>query len=83
MPSGPSAGTWRPASPGPPANQAPLLRSLSRARARDDLAKAMAAGPREAPDAWPVHGHLLAIVDRLFSELDPEGQTWPGTDRPT
>jgi Aromatic acid exporter family member 1 len=70
--------------PGPPANQAPLQRSLSRARAsRDDLAKAMTAAPREEPDAWPVHGHLLANVDRLLSELDPEGQTWPGIDRPT
>ena len=56
-----------------------LLRALARARAaRDDLAKAMAAGPREEPGAWQVHGHLLANVDRLLSELDPEGQTWPG-----
>jgi hypothetical protein len=23
--------------------------------------------------------HLLANVDRLLSELDPEGRTWPGT----
>jgi Aromatic acid exporter family member 1 len=69
--------------PGPPANQAPLLRALARARAgRDELAKAMAAGPREEPGAWQVHGHLLANVDRLLSELDPEGQTWPGIDRP-
>ncbi|MDF2738952.1 MAG: hypothetical protein K0S88_318 [Actinomycetia bacterium] len=69
--------------PGPPANQAPLLRALARARAgRDELAKAMAAGPREEPGAWQVHGHLLANIDRLLSELDPEGQTWPGTDRP-
>ena len=69
--------------PGPQANQAPLLRALARTRAgRDDLAKAMAAGPREEPRAWQVHGHLLANVDRLLSELDPEGQTWPGTDRP-
>ena len=36
--------------PGPQANQAPLLRALARTRAgRDDLAKAMAAGPREEP----------------------------------
>jgi Aromatic acid exporter family member 1 len=69
--------------PGPPANQAPLLRALARVRAsRDELAKAMAGGPREEPRAWQVHGHLLANVDRLLSELDPEGQTWPGTDRP-
>jgi Aromatic acid exporter family member 1 len=69
--------------PGPPANQAPLMRALARARAgRDDLAKAMAAGPREEPDAWQVHGHLLANVDRLLSELDPEGQTWPGGGSP-
>ncbi|HYN16671.1 MAG TPA: FUSC family protein, partial [Actinomycetes bacterium] len=70
--------------PGPQANQAPLLRALARARAgRDELAKAMAAGPREEPGAWQVHGHLLANVDRLLSEIDPEGQTWPGTSRPS
>jgi hypothetical protein len=69
--------------PGPPANQAPLQRALARARAaRDQLAKEMAAGPAGAPRAWQVHGHLLANVDRLLSELDPEGQTWPGTTRP-
>ena len=69
--------------PGPEANQAPLLRALARARAgRDHLAKAMTAGPRD-PGIWPVHGHLLANVDRLLSELDPEGQTWPGIDRPS
>jgi hypothetical protein len=69
--------------PGPPPNQAPLLRALARARAgRAELAKAMAAGPREEPGAWQVHGHLLANIDRLLSELDPEGQTWPGADRP-
>jgi hypothetical protein len=66
--------------PGPPANPAPLLRALGRVRAgRDEVAKAMAAGPREEPGAWQVHGHLLANVDRLLTELDPEGQTWPGT----
>jgi hypothetical protein len=66
--------------PGPPANPAPLLRALARARAgRDEVAKAMAGGAREEPGAWQVHGHLLANVDRLLSELDPEGQTWPGT----
>jgi hypothetical protein len=70
--------------PGPEANQAPLLRALARARAgRDHLAKAMTTGPRADPEVWPVHGHLLANVDRLFSELDPEGQTWPGIDRST
>jgi hypothetical protein len=69
--------------PGPPANQAPLLRALARARAaRDQLAKEMAAGPGEAPRAWQVHGYLLANIDRLLSELDPEGQTWPGAIRP-
>jgi hypothetical protein len=68
--------------PGPPANQAPLLRALHRARAgRDEVAAAMAAGPGQR-EAWPVHGHLLANVDRLFSELDPEGTTWPGGGNP-
>jgi Aromatic acid exporter family member 1 len=70
--------------PGPAPNQAPLLRALARARAaRDELAKEMAAGPGGAPRAWQVHGHLLANVDRLLSELDPEGQTWPGTSGPS
>jgi Aromatic acid exporter family member 1 len=69
--------------PGPAANLAPLQRALARSRAaRDRLAKEMAAGP-DAPRAWQVHGHLLANVDRLLSELDPEGQTWPGTSRPS
>jgi peptide-methionine (S)-S-oxide reductase len=55
---------------GPPANPAPLLRALARARAgRDEVAKAMAGGAREEPGAWQVHGHLLANVDRLLSEL--------------
>ena len=69
--------------PGPPANQAPLLRALARARAaRDEVAKAMAGGLREEPGVWQVHGHLLANVDRLLTELDPEGTTWPGAGRP-
>jgi Aromatic acid exporter family member 1 len=68
--------------PGPPANEAPLRRALGRTRAcRDQVAAAMAAGPRAHPDAWQVHGHLLADVDRLLSEIDPEGQTWPGGGR--
>jgi uncharacterized membrane protein YccC len=70
--------------PGLPANEAPLRRALGRARARrDQVAAAMAAGPRARPDAWQVHGHLLANVDRLLTELDPEGQTWPGPGRPS
>jgi Aromatic acid exporter family member 1 len=68
--------------PGPPANEAPLRKALGRAKtSRDALAAAMAAGPGGEPDAWQVHGHLLANVDRLLGELDPEGQTWPGTGR--
>ena len=69
---------------GPPGNEAPLRRALGRARARrDQVATTMAAGPRAHPDAWQVHGHLLANVDRLLTELDPEGQTWPGVGRPS
>jgi Aromatic acid exporter family member 1 len=68
--------------PGPPANQAPLRRALGRARAcHDEVARAMAAGPRDQPGAWQVHGHLLANLDRLLNEIDPEGQTWPGPGR--
>jgi uncharacterized membrane protein YccC len=70
--------------PGLPANEAPLRRALGRATARrDQVAAAMAAGPRAHPNAWQVHGHLLANVDRLLTELDPEGQTWPGPARPS
>jgi hypothetical protein len=70
--------------PGPPANEAPLRRALGRAGARrDEVARAMAAGPRDQPGAWQVHGHLLANLDRLLSEIDPEGQTWPGPGRPS
>jgi hypothetical protein len=43
----------------------------------------MVAGPRDQPGAWQVHGHLLANLDRLLSEIDPEGQTWPGPGRPS
>jgi uncharacterized membrane protein YccC len=69
---------------GPPGNEAPLRRALGRARAgRDQVATTMVAGPRAHPDAWQVHGHLLANVDRLLTELDPEGQTWPGVGRPS
>jgi uncharacterized membrane protein YgaE (UPF0421/DUF939 family) len=68
--------------PGPPANEAPLRRALGRAKAcRDEVARGMAPGPRDQPGAWQVHGHLLANLDRLLSELDPEGQTWPGPGR--
>jgi hypothetical protein len=70
--------------PGPPANEAPLRRALGRAKAcRDEVARAMVAGPRDQPGAWQVHGHLLANLDRLLSEIDPEGQTWPGLGRPS
>jgi hypothetical protein len=41
----------------------------------------MAAGPREDPGAWQVHGAVLANTDRLLSEIDPEDQTWPGVGR--
>jgi Aromatic acid exporter family member 1 len=68
--------------PALPANEAPLRRALGRAKARrDQVAAAMAAGPRHHPDAWQVHGHLLADVDRLLTEIDPEGQTWQGLGR--
>jgi Aromatic acid exporter family member 1 len=68
--------------PGPRANDAPLRRALGRARAcRDKVATAMAAGPRADPGAWQVHGAVLANTDRLLSEFDPEGQTWPGAGR--
>jgi hypothetical protein len=68
--------------PGPPANQAPLARALARARAaREEVAAVMVARPREELGAWQVHGHLLANVDRLLSELDPDDTTWPGSAR--
>ena len=67
---------------GPPANEAPLRRALLRARGRrEDVAAAMLAGPRGDPGSWQVHGALLANLDRLLAELDPEGRTWPGASR--
>jgi hypothetical protein len=70
--------------PALPANEAPLRRALGRAKARRaEVATVMTAGPRQHPDAWQVHGHLLADVDRLLTEIDPEGQTWQGLGRPS
>ena len=67
---------------GPPANEAPLRRALLRARGRrEEVAAAMLAGPRGDLGSWQVHGALLANLDRLLSELDPEGRTWPGASR--
>jgi uncharacterized membrane protein YccC len=69
---------------GPPANEAPLRRALLRARGRrEDVAAAMLAGPSGDPEGWQVHGALLANVDRLLAELDPEGRTWPGASPKT
>jgi Aromatic acid exporter family member 1 len=69
---------------GPPANEAPLRRALLRARGRrKDVEAAMLPGRREDPGSWQVHGALLANVDRLLAELDPEGRTWPGASRPS
>jgi uncharacterized membrane protein YccC len=69
---------------GPPGNEAPLRRALLRAGGRrEEVAAAMLAGPRGDPGSWQVHGALLANLDRLLAELDPEGRTWPGASRPS
>jgi uncharacterized membrane protein YgaE (UPF0421/DUF939 family) len=61
---------------GQPANPpavAELREHLSEAhRRQDQLADALRTDPDERPDGWPLRGEILAHVDRLRSELDPE-----------
>jgi hypothetical protein len=52
---------------------AELREHLSEAhRRQDQLADALRTDPGERPDGWPLRGEILAHVDRLRSELDPE-----------
>jgi hypothetical protein len=46
------------------------LDELHRSRAR--LAELLLVDPREAPAKWQLHGSLLAGLDRLLEELDPD-----------
>jgi hypothetical protein len=60
----------QPVAVGPASN---LLEHLSEAhRRQDQLADALRTAPDERPDGWPLRGEILAHVDRLRSELDPE-----------
>ena len=59
-----------------PAGTAPALelrQHLSEAhRRQDQLADALRTDPGQRPDGWPLRGEILAHVDRLRNELDPE-----------
>ena len=71
--SGPAGG--RAAGIGPSAAESALeLRQhLTEAhRQQDQLAQALRTDPDERPDGWPLRGEILAHVDRLRNELDPE-----------
>jgi hypothetical protein len=55
---------------GPASN---LREHLSEAhRRQDQLADVLRSDPDERPDGWPLRGEILAHVDRLRNELDPE-----------
>jgi uncharacterized membrane protein YgaE (UPF0421/DUF939 family) len=50
-----------------------LREHLSEAhRRQDQLADALRTDPDERPDGWPLRGEILAHVDRLRNELDPD-----------
>ena len=50
-----------------------LREHLSEAhRRQDQLADVLRTDPDDRPDGWPLRGEILAHVDRLRNELDPE-----------
>lgn len=58
---------------GPPRDDAPLRAVLDRARQRrNELADAMLVDSGAEPTLWRLHGALLADIDWLIQELDPE-----------
>ncbi|HEY1625428.1 MAG TPA: FUSC family protein [Streptosporangiaceae bacterium] len=84
LPAGPSPVaespvTWRshrPSSDAVSSGVAPALelrQHLSEAhRRQDQLAEALSTDPHQRPEGWPLRGEILAHVDRLRNELDPE-----------
>jgi hypothetical protein len=53
--------------------EAELAAQLAAAWAsRESVAQRLLAGVREHPHAWQLHGAVLADVDRILDELDPE-----------
>ena len=68
--SGPAGGPASGPAGGPASN---LREHLSEAhRRQDQLADVLRSDPDERPDGWPLRGEILAHVDRLRNELDPE-----------
>jgi hypothetical protein len=41
-------------------------------RQQDQLAELLRTDPAEHPEGWPLRGEILAMVDRLRSELEPD-----------
>jgi uncharacterized membrane protein YgaE (UPF0421/DUF939 family) len=61
---------------GPGRSDDELRRALDRARAeRIAVSKAMLADAQRQPEIWHVDGALLAHIDRLLAEIDPESET--------
>jgi uncharacterized membrane protein YgaE (UPF0421/DUF939 family) len=58
---------------GPTRSDDRLREALQRARSlRDAATRAMVVDAQTQPDLWRVHGALLAHIDRLLNEIDPE-----------
>ena len=61
------------ASPGAETAESRLAAELASARsARDRAAALLWEEARETPDLWQLHGALLAEIDRVLDELDPD-----------
>jgi hypothetical protein len=64
---------------GPTPNDGELRHALRRAASRRNAASAaLAVDPRRQPDIWRVHGALLAHIDRLLTEIDPDAEIAAG-----
>jgi hypothetical protein len=60
---------------GPTPDDQRLREALARARLlRDAAGRALTVDARKEPDLWRVHGALLAFIDRLLIEIDPDAE---------
>jgi aromatic acid exporter family member 1 len=61
---------------GPARSDTDLRQALQRAHAlREDANRLLVADARRDPGIWRVNGALLAHVDRMLTEVDPDGET--------
>jgi hypothetical protein len=60
---------------GPRRDDAELRWALTRAQsARDAASRAMSVDPRTEPEIWRLNGAILAHVDRLLADIDPDAE---------